>query len=102
MRKSIRIVILIIAAAMLFGCPVSAEEYDYTINGEETVAIPKSYIYLYSINRLNTNVDSNAYLNQPSAMVFGKDGYLYIAEPDCKAFARRHGGDNKIRRRQTA
>lgn len=46
MRKSIRIVILIIAAAMLFGCPVSAEEYDYTINGEESVAIPKSYIYL--------------------------------------------------------
>lgn len=80
MRKSIRIVILIIAAAMLFGCPVSAEEYDYTINGEETVAIPKSYIYLYSINRLNTNVDSNAYLNQPSTMVFGKDGYLYIAD----------------------
>lgn len=80
MRRTVKVITLFLAVAALFSTTAAAQEYDYTINGEETVAIPKSYTYSYSINKLNLSENVNAYLNQPTAMMFGKDGYLYVAD----------------------
>lgn len=79
MQKIFKFVSVVVVLLLLFGISVSALDYDYTINGSETVAIPKSYTYSYSIDRLDIT-DGNSYFEQPSAIIVGNDGYLYVAD----------------------
>ena len=79
MQKILKFVSLFVVLLLLFGISVSALDCDYTINGSETVAIPKSYTYSYSIDRLDIP-EGNSYFEQPSAIIVGNDGYLYVAD----------------------
>lgn len=79
MRFKAKIIPVVLVLIILISGSVSAEDYDYTVNGKETVAIPKTYTYSYSINRTDIT-QGNIYFEQPSALMLGKDGYLYVAD----------------------
>lgn len=81
--KRFRMVLAALSLLLLFGTfgVQAAYDTDYTIDGNEQIAIPQAYRYLYSINVLQgIGEDTRAYFDQPSDLRMDQEGNLYVAD----------------------
>ena len=82
-RKLTRIPALLCVLTMLFvlmTVTVSAESKNYTINGEDKIAIPEVYQYEYSINTAVNAQGERTSFEQPTDLFMDKNGHLYVVD----------------------
>ena len=74
-------VLLLFLLAGTAGLPAAAYDTDYTIDGNDRIAIPQTYRYLYSINGLDgAGEETRPYFDQPSDLRMDGEGNLYVAD----------------------
>lgn len=80
LRRAVVLVSLFLLAGAL-GIEGAAYSTDYTIDGNEQIAIPQAYAYSYSINVLEgAGEEVRVYFDQPADLRMDREENLYVAD----------------------